>query len=70
MKTSLTSTFDHLFNHNIKNHVENIIIYDTSDQWSVEQFIDEKDHIIWKELVSTGAEPSNSGLPPLPPPLG
>ena len=52
MKTSLASTFDHLFNHNIKNHIKNIIIYDRNDQWSVDQCIDEKDHEIWKELYN------------------
>ena len=50
MKTSMTSEYDYLFQHNIKNYVINIIIYNNDDQWSVEQHVDDKEHAIWKEL--------------------
>ena len=53
MKTSQISKYDYLFKHNVKNHVKNIIIYDNNSQWSVEQYVDEKEHTIWKELYNS-----------------
>ena len=52
MKTSLTSKYDYLFEHDVKNYVKNIIIYDNNDEWSVEQYVDDKEHEIWKELYN------------------
>ena len=53
MKTSLTSKFDYLFKHNVRNHVKNIIIYSNNDKWSIDQSIDINDHAIWKELYDS-----------------
>ena len=52
MKTSIKSKYDYLFKHDVRNYVKNIIIYESDDQWSVEQYVDDKEHEIWKALYN------------------
>ena len=56
MKTFLNSKHDHLFKHNVDNHIKNIIVYGHHDKWSINQNYNNlniEEHNIWKKLYNS-----------------